>query len=387
MQPVWLALFSGIQALGYTVRSGEGHREGQLAEGTGRAKAKRHDGRGARWQQRGAPPGHRRLGEAGTQRGETREDTGRLEGKGGRGAARSGAGLSTSSALGMSLYPGSRFSFRGGCEGAGGCRVPTSLVLAARPPQGDMPAGTGAWIRPGSLGGLSWGRATPPSFPREPVAGPPAGSPGDHAERDGHSLPLTETLARSEGTNGEDVALPVTHLLCDLGPEAPCSLPQFLTCEVAMASAGPQAGLRDSGSIELSETVPIGVGTGSLAEVAPGVGTWPQASGPGPPVVPGRPRVHGEEGDIEAQRAHGVREGERGRGLGSPGGGVTGGLSPGRGSRGQRAGGHGGAGRDHGGPGHQACPVVVEATVWQSGVIRGTQPGLRLGLGGLAPVQ
>ena len=192
-----------------------------------------------------------------------------------------------------------------------------------------MPAGTGAGIRPGSLGGLSWGRATPPSFPREPVAGPPAGSPGDHAERDGHSLPLTETLARSEGTNRGDVALPVTHLLCDLGPVAPCSLPQFLTCEVAMpavlASAGPRAGLRDSGSIELSETVPIGVGTGSPAEVAPGVGTWPQASGPGPPVVPGRSRVHGEEGDIEAQRAHGVRERERGRGLRSPRGGVRGG--------------------------------------------------------------
>ena len=221
-----------------------------------------------------------------------------------------------------------------------------------------MPAGTGAGIRPGSLGGLSWGRATPPSFPREPVAGPPAGSPGDHAERDGHSLQLTETLARSEGTNRGDVALPVTHLLCDLGPVAPCSLPQFLTCEVAMpavlASAGPRAGLRDSGSIELSETVPIGVGTGSPAEVAPGVGTWPQASGPGPPVVPGRPRDHGEEGDIEAQRAHGVRERERGRGLRSPRGGAVrpgpgppappgrraGGLSPGRGSRGQRAGGH-----------------------------------------------
>lgn len=110
---------------------------------------------------------------------------------------------------------------------------------------------------------------------------------------------------------------------------APCSLPQSLTCEVATAavpaSAGPQAGLRDSGSIELSETVPIGVGTGSLAEVVPGVGTWPQASGPGPPVVPRRLCVHGEEGDIEAQRADGVREGERGRGLRSPGGGVRGG--------------------------------------------------------------
>ena len=65
-----------------------------------------------------------------------------LRGKGAGGAARSGAGLSTSSALGMSLYPGSRFSVEA-VKGLGAAGSRPALSWVHGPRKGTCRPGQG----------------------------------------------------------------------------------------------------------------------------------------------------------------------------------------------------------------------------------------------------